>query len=89
MFIRYAFIVGLLTIFGHSNVAHANSCSNVDIIGSYDQSGIQENEFGTFAVGTFRIAEETDESKQPPSRQCSPNGSSAWEHASKTPFVHG
>jgi hypothetical protein len=37
----------------------------VDVIGTYDESGLRESEFGISAYGTFRIAEETDESKQP------------------------
>jgi hypothetical protein len=64
MSIRGVF-VGLLGIFGHASTACANSCANVDVIGTFDQSGLQESEFGINAVGTFRIAGETDESKQP------------------------
>ena len=37
----------------------------MDVIGTFDQSGLRENEFGIYAVGTFRIAGEEDESKQP------------------------
>jgi hypothetical protein len=65
MYISHALIVSFLAIFGLASVAHANSCSNVNVIGTYDESGIRDNEFGISAVGTFRIAEESDESKQP------------------------
>jgi hypothetical protein len=65
MFVRNAFIVGLFGILGYASTAYANSCSNVDVIGTYDESGLRETEFGINAFGTFRIAEETDESKQP------------------------
>jgi hypothetical protein len=37
----------------------------VSVIGSFNPSGLQENKFGIYAVGTFRIAGEGDESKQP------------------------
>jgi hypothetical protein len=65
MSIMHAFIVSLLAILGHADFALANSCSNVDVIGTYGESGIRDNEFKISAVGTFRIAEESDESKQP------------------------
>lgn len=65
MFIRGAFIASLLGIVGCTNTALANSCSNVDVMGSFDESGLRENEFGIYAAGTFRIAGEEDESKQP------------------------
>ena len=65
MFIRSALIGSLLGIFGFVNAAYANSCSNVDTIGTYDESGLHESDFGISAAGTFRIADETDESKQP------------------------
>ena len=65
MFIRDAFIASLLGIFGYAGAAYANSCSNLDVIGTYDRSGLQENEYGIFAVGTFRIEKEENESKQP------------------------
>jgi hypothetical protein len=66
MFIREAIIASLLGIFGYASVAHAtNSCSNVDTFSSNDESGLRESEFGINAVGTFRIADEADESKQP------------------------
>ena len=65
MFIRDAFIASLLGIFGYASAACANSCSNVDVIGSFDESGLRESEFGIYAAGTFRIAGEGDEGKQP------------------------
>jgi hypothetical protein len=65
MSIRGAFIASLLGIFGYTSMADANSCSNVDVIGSFDESGLRESEFGMYAAGTFRVAGEEDESKQP------------------------
>jgi hypothetical protein len=51
---------------GYTSMAYAaNSCANVVSFGSYDESGLRESESGTFAVGTFRIAGEADENKQP------------------------
>lgn len=60
-----AFIAILLGVFGYTSTASANSCSNVDVHGSFDQSGLRESEYGIYAVGTFRIAGEGDEAKQP------------------------
>jgi hypothetical protein len=37
----------------------------VDVIGTFDRSGLNKSEYGISAVGTFRIAGETDEHKQP------------------------
>jgi hypothetical protein len=65
MFIRDAFIASLLGIFGYASTACANSCANVDVIGTFDESGLRESEFGIYAAGTFRIEGEGDESKQP------------------------
>jgi hypothetical protein len=66
MFFRGAFVASLIGIFGYStSMAFANSCSNVDAFGSYDASGLSENEYGIYAAGTFRIEGEGDESKQP------------------------
>src|SRR6516225_6771392 len=62
MFIR-AFIASLLV--GYAGVACANSCANVAAFGLNDESGLRESEYGIYAVGTFRIAGEADESKQP------------------------
>ena len=65
MSIRDAFIASLLGIFGYTSMACANSCENVDVMGSFDESGLRESDFGIYAAGTFRIAGEGDESKQP------------------------
>jgi hypothetical protein len=66
MSIRGALIAGLLGVFGWTGAAYAaNSCANVDTFSSYDESGLHESDLGIYAVGTFRIAEEEDESKQP------------------------
>jgi hypothetical protein len=65
MFIRNAIIASLLGILGHTNAAWANSCSNLDVMGSFDESGLRESEFGIYTAGTFRIAGEGDEGKQP------------------------
>jgi hypothetical protein len=65
MFIREVFIASLLGIFGYASTACANSCANLDVIGTFDESGLHESEYGISAVGTFRIAGEADESKQP------------------------
>jgi hypothetical protein len=65
MFSRDSFIAGLLAFVGYTSTALANSCSNVDTFSSYDQRGLQESDYGIYAVGTFRIEEEQDESKQP------------------------
>jgi hypothetical protein len=63
MLIRNIFIVGLLVVYAGS--ASANSCSNVTIMGSFDESGLRESDYGIYATGTFRIQNEGDESKQP------------------------
>jgi hypothetical protein len=58
----------LLAIFGIvscAGIASANSCGNVDVIGTYDESGMHEGGSQIYAVGTFRIADEADEAKQP------------------------
>jgi hypothetical protein len=65
MSIRYAFIASWLAIFGYAGPANANSCANVNVLGLFDQSGLQENEYGIYAAGTFRIAGEKDEDNQP------------------------
>src|SRR5262245_14366501 len=65
MFIRYAFIASMISIVGYTSTALANSCSNVDTFSSYDQKGLLESDYGIYAVGTFRIEGEQDESKQP------------------------
>jgi hypothetical protein len=63
MSIRDAFIASLLV--GYASTALANSCSNVDVIGTCDESGLRESDFGIYAFGTFRIQGEGDEGKQP------------------------
>jgi hypothetical protein len=66
MLFRSIIIVSsLLAITGYANAASSNSCSNVDTFSSYDQKGLQESDYGVYAVGTFRIEGEEDESKQP------------------------
>ncbi len=65
MSIRNAFIASLLGIFGYTSTACANSCANVDVMGSFDESGLRESDFGIYAAGTFRIAGEGDEGNQP------------------------
>jgi hypothetical protein len=60
-----SFIASLLSVFGHASAAYTNSCSNVDVMGTWDESGLRESESKIFAVGTFRVAGEEDESKQP------------------------
>jgi hypothetical protein len=62
--IRDGFIAALLLAFSHA-AAFANSCSNVNVIGTHDQSGLQESDYGIYAAGTFRTQGESDESKQP------------------------
>jgi hypothetical protein len=65
MSIRDAFIASLFGIFGFTSHACANSCANVDVMGSFDESGLKESDFGIYSAGTFRVAEEDDEGKQP------------------------
>jgi hypothetical protein len=65
IFIRGAIIGSLFGVAGYTNAAWANSCSNVVSFSSYDESGLRESEFGISANGTFRIADEADESRQP------------------------
>jgi hypothetical protein len=38
---------------------------NVNVIGTFDESGLRESQYGIYAAGTFRIANEGDEEKQP------------------------
>jgi hypothetical protein len=65
MFIRDVFVASLLGLFGYATSACANSCANVDVIGSFDESGLRESEFGIYAAGTFRIEGDGEEGKQP------------------------
>jgi hypothetical protein len=64
MVIRY---ILLFLIIAHVEAVRAepNSCANVATFGSWDQSGLRESSSAIWAVGTFRIFEEQDESKQP------------------------
>jgi hypothetical protein len=48
-----------------ASAASLNSCANLDVLGTYDRSGLQESEVGISAVGTFRIQNEPDENDQP------------------------
>lgn len=54
-----------IKMFTPSAAYAANSCANLSVIGTYDQSGLTENDFGIYAVGTFRIEGEPDENQQP------------------------
>lgn len=65
MSIRNALIATLVGVLGYASTASANSCSNVNVIGTFDASGLRESDFGIYAAGTFRIEGEADESKQP------------------------
>lgn len=66
MSIRGVLIASFLGTFAWTGAAYAaNSCANVDTFSSYDESGLHESDFGIYAVGTFRIAEEQDENGQP------------------------
>jgi hypothetical protein len=62
---KQLFLVSVLALVTSTTPIWANSCSNVAIMGTYDRSGIEEYGDGINAVGTFRIEEEKDESKQP------------------------
>jgi hypothetical protein len=61
------FGVAVVVFVCSGNLASAqNSCANVSIIGTWDGSGLTEDDRGGIhAVGTFRIQDEADESKQP------------------------
>jgi hypothetical protein len=48
-----------------ASAASLNSCANLDILGTYDRSWLQESDYGISAVGTFRIQNEPDENSQP------------------------
>jgi len=64
-FIRYAFIASLLGIVWSTSTAYADSCANVSVMGTFDESGLRESEYGISAAGTFRVEGEADEGKQP------------------------
>jgi hypothetical protein len=57
----------LAAVFGiaPASAASPNSCANVDVIGTFDDVGIHESDCGINVAGTFRIADEPDESRQP------------------------
>ena len=55
MFIRGAFIASLLGIVGYTSTALANSCSNVDVMGSFDESGLRVNEYGYMRLEHFEL----------------------------------
>jgi hypothetical protein len=62
---RLTLTVAVLCCTALSAANAQNSCANVNVIGSFDESGLQESEFGIYAAGTFRIEGEGDEGKQP------------------------
>jgi hypothetical protein len=64
MIIRDACIASSFGILGYTSAACADPCSNVGVFGSFDESGLRESDYGIYAAGTFRIADEKDESKQ-------------------------
>lgn len=65
IFVRNALVGLSLGMFGCSAAYAANSCANIDAFSSYDQTPLRETSFGVGGVGTFRIAGENDENKQP------------------------
>jgi hypothetical protein len=60
-----AFATAILLAMEHASPASLNSCANVDVIGTFDDVGIHESDYGINVNGTFRIADEPDESRQP------------------------
>ena len=60
-----AFVLANVLGAASASAASPNSCTNVDVIGTFDESGIRESDYGINAAGTFRIADEPDESRQP------------------------
>jgi hypothetical protein len=63
----FVWVVFTTVIFGaisYPTAIFAGSCSNLTTHGSFDQSGINDNEYGISTVGTFRIEGEPDETKQ-------------------------
>jgi hypothetical protein len=62
---RKSLIAVLLPSLLYASTAYADSCSNLNVIGTFDESGLRESDFGIYAAGTFRIEGEADESKQP------------------------
>jgi hypothetical protein len=60
-----AFATASLLALEHASATSANSCANVNVIGTFDDVGIHESDYGINVNGTFRIADEPDESRQP------------------------
>ncbi|MDH2406611.1 hypothetical protein QCM77_43220 [Bradyrhizobium sp. SSUT18] len=65
IFFRNALVGPSFGMFGCSAAYAASSCASIDAFSSYDQTPLRETSFGVGGVGTFRIAGETDENKQP------------------------
>jgi hypothetical protein len=65
MFLRSFLTTVFLAVVYIAPAYAANSCANLDIMGSYDRSGLQESDYGISSVGTFRIQNEPDENQQP------------------------
>jgi len=64
----WTFITSVILFFFNNNnlvLLAANSCANLSVIGNYDQIGLIDNSTAIYAVGTFRVQDETDENKQP------------------------
>jgi len=59
------FIVTLFLLTSAGQAHSANSCSNLNVLGTFDQSGLNEYGSTVSAVGTFRIQNEPDENSQP------------------------
>lgn len=60
-----AVVLALLPNGTVASAASLNSCANLNVLGTYDRSGLQESDYGISAVGTFRIQNEPDENSQP------------------------
>ena len=57
--------VFISVIFLQQNFTFANSCLNVTVIGSHDESDLLIFEDNIYTAGTFRVQNEPNESKQP------------------------
>ena len=57
--------VFISVIFLQQNFTFANSCLNVTVIGSHDESDLLIFEDNIYHAGTFRVQNEPNESKQP------------------------
>jgi hypothetical protein len=82
MSIRGSFIFSLLGVIGYASTAFANSCANVDVMGTFDESVLREWESGIYAAGTFRIAEEENEAKQSSVLTRPNGGGNGWNGSS-------